>query len=114
MIASRVEPAATALPEAVEPEAQAELNDTAPEADGQRKPEQDDTDPAAPKLEPLEAEPKRRWFRRRERQPVAAEAPEIEMPKHVRLLPASERTDRSPDEVTELFDAPRTEDPTSR
>lgn len=114
MIASRVEPAATALPEPVEPEAQAELNDVAPEADGQRKPEQDDTDPAAPKLEPLEAEPKRRWFRRRERQAVAAEPPEIEMPKHVRLLPASERTDRSPDEVTELFDAPRTEDPTSR
>jgi hypothetical protein len=106
--------AVTMIGSRVEPEAQPELNDAAPEADGQRKPEQDDTDPAAPKLEPLEAEPKRRWFRRRERQAVAAEAPEIEMPKHVRLLPASERTDRSPDEVTELFDAPRTEDPTSR
>jgi hypothetical protein len=115
MIASRAEPVASALPEAVEPEAQAGPNPGAePEADALPKPEQEATDTAPPKLEPLQPEPKRRWFRRRERQSLAAEAPEIEMPKHVRLLPASERTDRSSDEVTEFFDAPKSEDRNSR
>jgi hypothetical protein len=64
-----------------------------------------------PKLEPLQSKPKRRWFRRREREAVAVEVPEIEMPKHVRLLPADERTDRS-NEVTDLFDVPEREDRT--
>src|SRR5438477_8513480 len=65
-----------------------------------------------PKLEPLEPKPKRRWFRRRGPEPVAVDVAEIEMPKHVRLLPAGERTDS--DEVTELFDAPEREDRTRR
>src|SRR6266550_3517006 len=63
-----------------------------------------ETEAAPPKLEPLEPTSKRRWFRRRGHEPVAVEVAEIEMPKHVRLLPADERTDS--DEVTELFDAP--------
>ena len=67
---------------------------------------------APPKLEPLEPKSKGRWFRRRGHEPVAVEVPEIEMPKHVRLLPAGDRTD--PDEVTELFDAPEREDRTRR
>jgi len=114
MIGSRVEPAGAALAEPDEPEGQAETNaegegrdDAQPEAD------QEVTDPGRPKLEPLEPKRKRRWFRR-EREPVAVEAPEVEMPKHVRLLPAAERTERSSDEVTELFDAPKSEDRTSR
>jgi hypothetical protein len=66
---------------------------------------------ARPKLEPLEPAPKRRWFRRREREPFAAELPEIEVPKHVRLLPPAERTDH---EVDELFDVPEGEERSHR
>jgi hypothetical protein len=65
---------------------------------------------APPKLEPLEPHGKRRWFRRREREVAEPEAPEIELPKHVRLLPPSERTDRSGGEVAELFDLPEPEE----
>jgi hypothetical protein len=61
-------------------------------------------------LEPLEPRRKRGWFRRREREDAEAEAPEIEVPKHVRLLPPSERTDRSGDEVAELLDLPEPEE----
>jgi hypothetical protein len=73
------------------------------------EPEPTDATLARPKLEPLEAAPKRRWFRRREPEPAAAEVPEIELPKHVRLLPATERGDRS-SEVTDLFDVPENEE----
>src|SRR5882724_4706545 len=81
MIAPRVEPSAGAPPEP-EPEA-----------------EPDTADDARPKLEPLEPRRKRGWFRRREREVPAPEAPEIELPKHVRLLPPLERSDRSSAEV---------------
>jgi hypothetical protein len=64
-------------------------------------------------LEPLEPAPKRRWFRRRGPEPAAAEVTEIELPKHVRLLPATERTDRS-NEVAELFDVPENEERSGR
>jgi hypothetical protein len=92
MIAPRVEPSAGAPPEP-EPEA-----------------EPDSADDARPKLEPLEPRRKRGWFRRREREVPAPEAPEIELPKHVRLLPPSERSDRSSAEVGELFDLPEPEE----
>ena len=90
------EPAAPALPE--------------PEPESALEPEPVAVEPAPPKLEPLEARPKHRWFRRRERDLPAAEAPEVELPKHVRLLPPSERTDRPSDDVTELFDLPEPEE----
>ena len=96
MIAPRVEEAAPALPE--------------PEPEPALEPEPVAAEPAPPKLEPLEARPKHRWFRRRERDVPQAEAPEVELPKHVRLLPPSERTDRPSDDVTELFDLPEPEE----
>ena len=70
----------------------------------------DTAEDARPKLEPLEPRRKRGWFRRREREVPAPEAPEIELPKHVRLLPPSERSDRSSGEVAELFDLPEPEE----
>jgi hypothetical protein len=57
-----------------------------------------------PKLEPLDARPKRRWFRR-EAEEVPDETTEIPLPKHVRLLPASERQ-AAPDDVGELLNEP--------
>ena len=98
-IVPRAEPAAAALPEP-EP-ATAEPGPVSGEL-------------ARPQLEPLDPRPKRRWFRRREREAVAAEAPEIELPKHVRLLPASEQSPSASDEVAELFDLPEHEENTSR
>jgi hypothetical protein len=90
MIAVRAEPAAAAEPEA--------------------EPESDTAESVRPTLEPLEPRRKRGWFRRREREDAEAEAPEIKVPKHVRLLPPSERTDRSGDEVAELLDLPEPEE----
>ena len=95
IIASRVESAAVPLPE--------------PEPAPEPEPEPVAAEPARPKLEPLEPRPKRGWFRRREREVAAPEAPEVELPKHVRLLPPSERTDRPSNEVAELFDLPEPE-----
>jgi pilus assembly protein FimV len=92
IITPRVEPSAGAPPEP-EPEA-----------------EPDTAEDTRPKLEPLEPRRKRSWFRRREREVPAPEAPEIELPKHVRLLPPSERSDRSSTEVAELFDLPEPEE----
>jgi len=94
IISSRVEPVAAAVEE---PE-------PALAAQPEREPEPIAAEPARPKFEAVEPPRKRRWFRRHESEPTAEEAPEIEVPKHVRLLPASERTDRSSDEVTGLFD----------
>jgi len=99
IISSRVEPVAAAVEE---PE-------PALAAQPEREPEPIAAEPARPKFEPVEPTRKRRWFRRHENEPAAEEAPEIEVPKHVRLLPASERTDRSSDEVTRLFDRPEHE-----
>jgi hypothetical protein len=98
IITSRVEPAEPALPE------------REPEPEAEPEPETVAADLAPPKLEPLEPSRKRRWFRRRERDVAEQEAPEIELPKHVRLLPPSERTDRSGGEVAELFDLPEPEE----
>jgi hypothetical protein len=91
MIAPRAEPAAPAPP-GPEPE------------------EPDTAEDALPTLEPLEPRRKRGWFRRRERDVAELETPEVELPKHVRLLPPAERTDRPPNEVAELFDLPEPEE----
>jgi hypothetical protein len=109
MIAPPAEPAIPAPPEA-EPELDAESES---EPEREPEPEAAPSEHGRPKLEPLEPAPKRRWFRRREREPAAAEVQEIEMPKHVRLLPATERTDRS-NEVAELFDVPESEERSHR
>jgi len=91
IIAPRTEPPAPAPPEP-EPE------------------EPDTAEDALPTLEPLEPRRKRGWFRRRERDVAEPETPEVELPKHVRLLPPAERTDRPPNEVAELFDLPEPEE----
>ena len=100
--------AATIISSRVEPVAAVKEPESAPEAQ-ERQPEPLAAEPARPKFEPLEPARKRRWFRRHESEPAAEETPEIEVPKHVRLLSASERTDRSSDEVTRLFDRPEHE-----
>ena len=105
--------AATIIAPLVEPVA-ADLPEPEPEPEPEPKPEPEPAEPARPKLEPLAPKQKRRWFRRREREIPAAEAPEIEMPKHVRLLPPSERTDSTSDEVAELFDLPEREENSQR
>jgi hypothetical protein len=102
VIAQRVEPTATPPEPEEEPDSELRPEPELEPVAAERVP---------PKLEPLQSKPKRRWFRRREREAVAVEVPEIEMPKHVRLLPADERTARS-NEVTDLFDVPEHEDRT--
>jgi len=101
IISRRVEPVAVVVHE---PE-------PAPEVQSEPEPEPEPAaaEPARPTFEPVEPTRKRRWFRRREREAVEVDAPEIEVPKHVRLLPASERTDHSSDEVARLFDEPEPE-----
>jgi hypothetical protein len=66
------------------------------------EPEPVAADRPRPTLEPIDAKPKRRWFRR-EHEEVPDETTEIPMPKHVRLLPPSDRRP-APDDVAELFD----------
>ena len=99
IISPRVEPVAVAVQE---PE-------SASEVQSEPEPEPVAAEPARPTFEPVEPTRKRRWFRRRESEAAEVDAPEIEVPKHVRLLPASERTDRSSDEVARLFDEPEHE-----
>lgn len=85
--------------------------ETAAPAPPEPEPEEPDTaEDALPTLEPLEPRRKRGWFRRRERDVAEPETPEVELPKHVRLLPPAERTDRPPNEVAELFDLPEPEE----
>jgi len=99
IISKRVEPVAMVVQE---PE-------SAPEVESGPEAEPGAAEAARPTFEPVEPTRKRRWFRRRESEAPAAEAPEIEVPKHVRLLPPSERTDRASDEVASLFDEPEHE-----
>jgi hypothetical protein len=87
------------------PEPQAELQ---PEPKPELEPEPEPA-PPLPRLEPLQPRPKRRWLRRSRSEPVATEPAETEVPKHVRLLPASERDDEASREVANLFDAERKE-----
>jgi hypothetical protein len=60
-----------------------------------------------PRLEPLDAKPKRRWFRR-ETEEVPDETTEIPMPKHVRLLPSTEHRESDTDEIAGLLDEENT------
>jgi hypothetical protein len=112
------EPVAAAEPEPeAEPETEAatmietpaERADLEPEPEPEPGPEPEPAPVAGPrpKLEPLDAKPKRRWFRR-EAEEVPDETTEIPMPKHVRLLPPSERQSSATDEVAELFDEENT------
>jgi hypothetical protein len=105
IIVPRVEPAAVAPPES-EREGKAEAAQEPERAEQRPEPESEPVaaQPVPPKLEPLEPRRKRGWFRRREREVAAPETPEVELPKHVRLLPPAERTDRPSNEVAELFD----------
>jgi hypothetical protein len=80
-----------------------------PTVEPQPEPEPEPEPERGPKLEPLEPRPKRRWFRRGRSEPVPTEPAETEVPKHVRLLPASERDDDAAREVANLFDAERKE-----
>ena len=84
-----------------EPEPEAELQ---PEPEPEQKPA-----PGRGRLEPLQPRPHRRWLRRGRSEPAAPEPAETEVPKHVRLLPASERDDQVSREVANLFDADRKE-----
>jgi hypothetical protein len=123
-VEAKPKPALPALPEpepvaAAEPEPEAEPETEAatmieapaeradPEPEPEQEPEPAPVATARPKLEPLDAKPKRRWFRR-EPEEVPDETTEIPMPKHVRLLPPSERQSPAADEVADLFDEENT------
>jgi hypothetical protein len=110
IISQRVEPVAVIVQE---PESAPEVQ-SEPEAEPELEPEPVAAELARPTFEPVEPTRKRRWFRRRESEAAEVDTPEIEVPKHVRLLPASERTDRSSDEVARLFDEPESEKRTGR
>jgi hypothetical protein len=103
VVAAKAEPepeAATVIepPERTEPEPE-------PEAEPEAEPAPIPT--SRPKLEPLGAKPKRRWFRR-EHEEVPDETTEIPMPKHVRLLSPTERREGDTDEIAGLFDEENT------
>jgi len=125
-VAAKPEPAPRPLPEP-EPVAAAEAEPepeaatvieppserAVPEPEPEPEPEpQPELEPAPvptsrPKLEPLGAKPKRRWFRR-EHEEVPDETTEIPMPKHVRLLSPTERREGDTDEIPGLFDEENT------
>jgi hypothetical protein len=67
-----------------------------------------------PLEETIEPMPKRRWFRRRQREDTLELIPEPELPKHVRLLPPSEHKEPASDEVSELFETSEPEEEQSR
>jgi outer membrane biosynthesis protein TonB len=95
----------------LEPEPEPELEpEPEPEPGPETEPEPEASEPGRPRLEPLQPRPKRRWFRRRDRDALTAEPAEATPPKHVRLLPASERGSRIEEEVSEIFDAPEREE----
>src|SRR5215831_2650574 len=105
------EPVAQAARE-LEPEAATvieppERPDLEPEPEPESEPEPVPVASSRPRLEPLDAKPKRRWFRR-ETEEVPDETTEIPMPKHVRLLPPTERRDSDTDEIAGLFDEENT------
>ncbi len=103
--AAKAEPepeAATVIepPERTQPEPE-------PEPEAEPEPEPAPIPTSRPKLEPLDAKPKRRWFRR-EHEEVPDETTEIPMPKHVRLLSPTERREGDADEIAGLFDEENT------
>ena len=78
-----------------------------PESRPEPEPELEPIPTGRPKLEPLDAKPKRRWFRR-EHEEVPDETTEIPMPKHVRLLSPTEHREGDTDEIAGLFDEENT------
>jgi len=78
-----------------------------PEPEPEPEPQLEPIPTTRPKLEPLDAKPKRRWFRR-EHEEVPDETTEIPMPKHVRLLSPTERREGDTDEIAGLFDEENT------
>jgi hypothetical protein len=67
-----------------------------------------------PTLEPLETEPKRRWFRRKQHEEPAVEALPPEPPKHVRLLPPSGKPGSAPTELEDTFETTEREEHSRR
>jgi hypothetical protein len=102
------EPVAEAEAE-LEPEAATVIEPPEPPERPEPEPEPEPVPVASsrPRLEPLDAKPKRRWFRR-ESEEVSDETTEIPMPKHVRLLPPTERRESDTDEIAGLFDEENT------
>jgi hypothetical protein len=95
------EPVAAAGPE---PEAATVIEPPVERAD---LPEPEPVPQSRPKLEPLDAKPKRRWFRR-EPEDVPDETTEIPMPKHVRLLAPAEQESSDTGEIPGLLDEENT------
>jgi hypothetical protein len=117
-VAAQPKPAPQALPApepepvaAAGPEPEAATVIESPSKPAVREPEPEpEFEPiptSRPKLEPLDAKPKRRWFRR-EQEEVPDETTEIPMPKHVRLLSPTERREGDTDEIAGLFDEENT------
>src|SRR5213080_1872624 len=120
-VAAKPKPAPQASPEPepvaeaeAEPEPEAatvieppERPDLEPESEPEPEPQLEPIPTPRPKLEPLDAKPKRRWFRR-EHEEVPDETTEIPMPKHVRLLSPTERREGDTDEIAGLFDEENT------
>jgi hypothetical protein len=96
--ATVIAPAAPAVP--VEDGERKLEPEPAGEVEPEPEPEPAAEEPARPTLEPLQARPRRRWFRRGERTDPH-EAPPPEVPKHVRLLPAPTQPTRTPEELAE-------------
>jgi hypothetical protein len=108
--------AATVIVRPAEPAAEAAGHDVEVEGDGEPEAE---AAPAAeelsrPTLEPLEAAPKRRWFRRRKDEEEAVEVLAPEPPKHVRLLPPSEQSGRVSAELEDTFETTEREERSHR
>jgi hypothetical protein len=104
------EPVAEAEPEpeaatAIEPPSERAVPEPEPKAEPEAAPAPIPT--SRPKLEPLDAKPKRRWFRR-EHEEVPDETTEIPMPKHVRLLSPTEHREGDTDEIAGLLDEENT------
>jgi hypothetical protein len=85
-----------------------------PEGDGEPEAAPPAEELSRPTLEPLEAAPKRRWFRRRKDEEEAVEALLPEPPKHVRLLPPSEQSSRVSAELEDTFETTDSEERSRR
>jgi hypothetical protein len=89
----------------IEPPSERAVPEPEPDAEPEAAPAPIPT--SRPTLEPLDAKPKRRWFRR-EHEEVPDETTEIPMPKHVRLLSPTERREGDTDEIAGLLDEENT------
>ena len=91
----------------IEPPSEQPVPEREPEPEPEPEPELAPIPTSRPKLEPLDAKPKFRWFRR-EHEEVPDETTEIPMPKHVRLLSPTEHREGDTDEIAGLFDEENT------